>query len=273
MEKRPIAYQVYSARDDAQKDLSGVLAQLAEMGYDGVEFAGFYGHSADAICEMLKKHGLKAISSHVALALIEKDMFGVIAFHKQIGCEYIAIPYLDDATRPGAAGFAATLRTVCKFGALCREAGIQLLYHNHDFEFVTVSGQFGLDFLYDAIPAEQLATELDVCWVTFAGQDPVAYVKKYAGRAPVVHLKDFIGGKGGKSPYALIGLDEGEDHSSQAFKFKPVGHGCVNIQGVVEAGIASGTRWFVVEQDLSYEQTALEAAKDSIDALKKIGVK
>lgn len=171
MEKRPVAYQIYSAREEAEKDLNAVLAALKGMGYDGVEFAGFYGHSAQEVKAMLDKHGLVAISSHVPFAQIEADMFGVIAYHQAIGCSHIAIPYLDDATRPGSTGFGRTIAVIHRFARLMKEAGLTLLYHNHDFEFVQISGQYALDFLYDAVPADLLKTELDVCWVKYAGED------------------------------------------------------------------------------------------------------
>ena len=190
-----LGYQIYSAREEAEKDLAGVCEKLKAFGYDGVEFAGFYGYTAEQINEILGKTGLAAVSSHVPYASIVEDMQGTIAFHKAIGCKYIAVPYLDEETRPGAPGFAAAIRNIYKFGALCRAEGIQLLYHNHDFEFVKLSGQYGLDFLYDAVPADLLATELDTCWVNVAGEDPCAYIRKYAGRCPVVHLKDFVGSK------------------------------------------------------------------------------
>ena len=275
MEKRPVAYQVYSAREDAEKDLLGVLRQLAEMGYDGVEFAGFYGHSADEVKAMLAETGLTAISSHVALQLIREDPFGVISYHKAIGCSYIAVPYTGDEDRPGGHNFGKTLNEIREFAELCKKAGIQLLYHNHDFEFVTISGQFGLDFIYDVVGADYLQTELDMCWVKYAGQNPAEYVKKYAGRCPVVHLKDYVGVKqDGKNPYALIG-DAGseEKQDTTAFEFRPVGYGCQNVPEVVESAIACGAKWFVVEQDQSPTRPALEAAKMSIDTLKKIGLK
>jgi len=158
-----LGYQIYSAREEAEKDLAGVCEKLKAFGYDGVEFAGFYGYTAEQINEILGKTGLAAVSSHVPYASIVEDMQGTIAFHKAIGCKYIAVPYLDEETRPGAPGFAAAIRNIYKFGALCRAEGIQLLYHNHDFEFVKLSGQYGLDFLYDAVPADLLATELDTC--------------------------------------------------------------------------------------------------------------
>ena len=147
MKQVPVAYQLYSAREDVAKDMNGVFKQLKAMGYDGVEFAGFFGHSAEEIKKMLDDNGLVAISSHVPVQAIQEDMFGTIAFHQKIGCRYIAIPYLDDAHRPGTPGFADMLRLIQRFGRLCKEAGIQLLYHNHDFEFVQLSGMYGLDFL------------------------------------------------------------------------------------------------------------------------------
>lgn len=279
MKKAYVGYQVYSAREVAEKDLLGVLRQLADMGYDGVEFAGFYGHSADEIKSMLKETGLKAISSHFAIPNTIEDMFAAIAFHKTIGCDYIAIPYLDEAHRPGSSGFAATLRAIRRFGGLCREAGIQLLYHNHDFEFVQLSGQYGLDFMYDAICPMCLQTELDCCWVKYAGEDPAAYIRKYAGRAPIVHLKDYVGRKGGKQPYALInadgsGKDDGAaaDPNDIAFEFRPVGYGCQDVPSLIEAGLEAGASWFIVEQDQWYERHPLEAAKMSRDYLKSIGI-
>lgn len=99
-----LGYQIYSAREDAEKDLGAVCAQLKEMGYDGVEFAGFYGNTAEQVNEILKKTGLAAVSSHVPYQSIVEDMAGTIAFHKAIGCKFIAVPYLDEATRPGRGG-------------------------------------------------------------------------------------------------------------------------------------------------------------------------
>lgn len=272
METRPIAYQLYSARDEAAQDLDAVLTQLSALGYNGVEFAGFYGHSAETVCALLQKHHLKAISSHVPVTQIEEDMFGILSFHMQIGCEYIAIPYLDEERRPGMPGFSRMLRLIYQFGGLCRDAGITLLYHNHDFEFVTLSGQYGLDFLYDAVPPELLQTELDVCWIKYAGEDPATYLRKYAGRCPVVHLKDYVGLRGEQSPYALIGQEEKKEENVTAFEFRPFGHGCQDVDSILAAGLQSGAQWFIVEQDMSVGRTPLEAAAMSIETLRKAGI-
>lgn len=276
MSKPVIGYQVYSAREDAAKDLLSVLKTLKEQGYDGVEFAGFYGHTAEEVKKMLEEVGLVAISSHVPYDSIVADMYGTISYHKTIGCSYIAVPFLDEEHRPGGPKFAQAIRNIYKFGNLCKQAGITLLYHNHDFEFCTISGQYGLDFLYDAVPPCTLETEIDCCWVKYAGVNPAEYLKKYAGRAHVVHLKDYVGKKGGKQPYALIradGRDDGSNANSDdiAFEFRPVGYGCQNVPEIMEAALAGGAEIFIVEQDLSVGRTPLEAAKMSRDYLKSIG--
>ncbi len=273
MKKALIGYQLYSAREEAAKDLLSTLKKVKALGYDGVEFAGFYGNSAEDVKKALDEAGIRAISAHVPLAEIRADMFRVISDYKLIGCDYIAIPYTDDISRPGGAGFAQTIADIYKFGRLCSEAGLTLLYHNHDFEFVNISGLYGLDFIYQAVDASVLKTEIDVCWVNYAGVNPPEYIRKYAGRCPIVHLKDYVGVKGDKNPYALIGMkDDSAKQGEIEFEFRPVGYGCQNIPAIVDASLESGAEWFIVEQDLSPQRPPLEACKMSVDYLKSIGL-
>ena len=271
MNKVPVGYQVYSARELAEKDMEKVFAALKEMGYDGVEFAGFYGKTAAEVKDILDRTGLVAVSSHVGYDLLCNDLDSIIAYHLEIGCKYIAVPYLDEAERPDGQNFADVIRNLYAIGKKCKDNGITLLYHNHDFEFVQVNGIYGLDFLYRAVSEEFLQTEIDTCWVKYAGEDPAAYVRKYAGRAPIVHLKDYVGVKGEGTPYELINRNAAA--TSQTFEFRPVGHGCQDVVAVVEAGIEAGAKWFVVEQDRWYDRCPLEAARMSIETLKKIGLK
>ena len=149
------------------------------------------------------------------------------------------------------------------------EKGLELLYHNHDFEFDMLSGQYGLDFLYDAIPAKILAAEIDTCWVHYAGVNPSEYVLKYAKRVPVVHLKDYVGVRSeGAAPYGLLGA--GEANKKVEFMFKPLGQGNNDIAGVVKAAKEAGSKWLVFEMDLSLEMPPLQAAKISYDYLKSL---
>ena len=268
MKNGKLGYQVYSARDEAEKDLFGVLTQLKAMGYDGVEMAGLYGHSAKDVRKMLDDAGLRAISAHIAMAGTEYGMLRDAADAAELGCEYVAVPFLTPEMRPGVPGFAKTLKDIQAYSRILKQAGIQLLYHNHDFEFVEVCGMPGLDFMYAAMDEETLKTELDVCWVKYAGYDPCQYIRKYAGRCPIVHLKDYVGEKGEDSPYALLSADGKDDKSNGKkvrFEFKPVGYGCQDIPAIVRAGRESGAKWFIVEQDLSVGRTPLEAARMSAE--------
>lgn len=271
MRQLPVAYQLYSAREAAARDLNAVLQSLRKLGYDGVEFAGFYGHSAKEVKEMLDRNDLVAVSSHVPVSDIEKDMFGVIAYHQAIECSYIAVPFLDSAHRPGAPGFAQMIQMMHTFGRLCRKAGIQLLYHNHDFEFVPVCGMYGLDFLYAAVDEKILKTEIDVCWVKYAGVDPAEYLRKYTGRAPIVHMKDYVGQKTGGTPYGLLGQAKQAD--AVPFAYKPLGYGCQDMQAVTQAAVDAGAKWLVVEQDECYDQDPMEDARKSMETLRGLGVK
>jgi sugar phosphate isomerase/epimerase len=252
-----IGYQLYSAREEAALDLEKVLREISKLGYDGVELAGFYGKSAQEMRALLDAHKLEALSSHVALQLIEEDMFGVIAYHLAIGCKRIAIPYLQDADRPGQPGFARVIAVIHRFARLCRAAGITLLYHNHDFEFVAFSGTYALDFLYGAVPEELLKTEIDACWVRYSGLDPVEYILKYAGRSPVVHMKDYVCGE----PTAPC------QPRPESFQFRPVGAGCQDVAALVRASVDAGAEWLVVEQDFPFV-SPLEDAKTSIASLR-----
>ena len=118
------------------------------------------------------------------------------------------------------------------------------------------------------MPASVLKCELDTCWIRYAGADPAAYIRRYAQRCPVVHLKDYVGDPGGPAPYALLGQDApAREDGGQPFLFKPLGAGCQDIPALVEASREAEARWLVVEQDESPERPALEDARLSAEHL------
>ena len=273
MKKMPIAYQLYCVREEMECNFTGTLKKVKELGFDGVEFAGFFGKSAREVKTILQELSLAPLSSHVPLKLIQGNPEGTIAYHKELGCPYIAVPYLEEGDRPGAAGFAGVISSIFKFSLACREAGIQLLYHNHDFEFKQVSAIYGLDFLYQAIPAELLKTEIDTCWVKYAGIDPISYLASYKGRAPVVHIKDYISDNSGRTPYALIGIDEGAQVDRSGFSYRPFGHGCQDAVGLVQAAIDAGAEWLILEQDDPSGESPFADAKMSMETFSRLGVR
>ena len=267
----PVGIQVYSVRGEAKADLKGTLTQIKEMGYDGVEFAGLYGYAPEDIRDMCAELSLVPISAHVPYLDLIADPEGTLAQYKTIGCKFVAVPYLNEDYRPGTEKFPEVIEGIKKIGAVAREMGIQLLYHNHDFEFVTIDGKYALDMLYEQTTPEILQTELDVCWVNVGGEDPASYIRKYAGRSPVVHLKDFYGEKS-DDMYELIGIDKKAPKRPSNFELRPVGSGVQDFPGIIKAAEEAGTEWLIVEQDNpSMGLTPIECAKKSREYLKSIG--
>lgn len=269
----PIAVQFYSVRDEAEKDFFGTLKKISEMGYEGVEFAGLFGHSPEEVRDMCKELNLTPISAHVPLVDMIEDIEGSVAAYKTIGCKYIAVPYVTEERRPGAEKFDETVEYIKKIGAECKKNDMTLLYHNHDFEFVKIDGEYGLDILYKSVPADLLQTEIDTCWVNVGGEEPSEYVLKYTGRAPVVHLKDFVmkGREKPKKLYELIGIEDDEKTEEDDFSFMPVGYGIQDMPKIIAAAEKAGASWLVVEQDRPEKgNTPLNAVKMSIEYLNSL---
>lgn len=266
----PVALQVYSVRDDMAADFEGTLRKVKAMGYAGVEFAGLHGHDAKTVKNLLAEIGLLPVSAHISIDEFLADMDDTIDAYLEIGCKYAAIPYLVEELRPGAPKWTETVENIRKIAQAAKAKGLQLMYHNHDFEFVKINGEYALDKLYETLSPDLLQTELDTCWVNVAGVDPVGYVKKYSGRTPVLHLKDFTGSKT-DNMYELIGIEDKKAAYTKAFEFRPVGYGKQDIPSLIEAAEESGTKWLVVEQDFpSMNKSPMQCAQMSINYLKTL---
>ena len=271
----PVAVQVYSVRDSAEANLADTLRKIKEMGYDGVEFAGLYGYAPEYIKGLIDALELIPVSAHIPLDEMIADPDKTFAAYQIIGVKFAAVPYVTPERRPGAEKFEETIETIAKLGEIAKKYDITLLYHNHDFEFTKVDGEYGLDILYKKVPKEFLETELDTCWVNVGGEVPAEYIAKYNGRTPVVHLKDFyMTGKLPKHLYQLIGINEGEaeEDTESNFEVRPVGHGMQDMPAILEAAVASGAQYVVVEQDEpSMGLSRMDSIKTSREYLKSIG--
>lgn len=268
--KFPIAIQLYSVRDDMAADFEGTLKKVKALGYDAVEFAGLYGKSAAEVKKLCEEIGLVPLSAHVPFIDMMNDL-SLLDVYAEIGCKFVVIPYLTEEYRPGNEKFADVIEGAKVLGKKSNELGMKLCYHNHDFEFVKVDGEYALDILYKEVSADLLQTELDTCWVNVGGENPAEYLRKYAGRAEILHLKDFVGAKS-ENMYALIGIDEDEKKETGGkFEFRPVGSGVQNFPAILAAAEESGVEWVVVEQDMpSMDKTPMECAEMSINYLKSL---
>ena len=276
MGKRPVGIQVYGLRDlleETPEKFEEVMKEVKAMGYDGVELAGLYGMEPRDVREILDRVGLVPVSAHVPLVNMMADAEKCAEEYAAIGVKYVAVPYLPEEYRPMTAGYDKVIEEMKRIGGVMKEHGIQLLYHNHDFEFVTLpDGTYGFDDIYAKIDADTLKVEPDLCWIDVAIQQPAEYVKKYADRCPVVHLKDYVKKGQVQNMYKLIGIDEEEGEKEEGFfEFRPVGFGQQNWKPILEEVENSCAEWVIVEQDEHYDMSPLEAARKSRLFLKTLG--
>ena len=272
MKQFKVGLQLFSIRQAMQADMDSTLKAVKEMGYDCVEFAGYFGKTAKEVKAILDKYGLEAISVHQEPDFFISEGQPAIDYIKELGVKYCAIPwYIGDEF------FKNWDKTIEKFTKLAKQMkdnGIKLLYHNHDFEFRTIDGEAIIDKMYSEVPADLLQPEFDTCWVRYAGQNPTEYIEKYAGRVEVVHLKDFVCDELCSGPvYQLIGADgsveDKDDKEANNFRFKPVGFGLQDWASILAACEKCGTECLIVEQDDWYDEDALECAAKSRKYLKE----
>lgn len=268
MKKFNVGLQLYSVRKAMANDFEGTLKAVSEIGYKYVEFAGYFGKSADEINALLKKYGLVCESVHQTLTINDAEKARAeVEFLKAIGVKYVFIPWYEKTKLAGTDAWAETLANFKKMAKLLSENGMTLGYHNHDFEFERYDGKFLHDHIFDEIGRENIIPELDTCWVRYAGLDPAAKIREFSGYVPVVHLKDFTCKKLASGPvYDLIGA-ESVLKEDNGFRFRPVGQGMQSFDEILAACEASGTHTLVVEQDDSYEEGELSAVKASYEFL------
>ncbi|MEW9699187.1 sugar phosphate isomerase/epimerase family protein [Paenibacillus sp. SI8] len=232
MARIQIGLQLYTLRDNMAQDMEGTLRHVAKLGYEGVEFAGYYDMPAAQLKQLLDEIGLKAIGSHVSLDNLRNNLQGEIDYLRTLGAKYIICPFVVEEQRQTAEQWQQIITDCEGFAAEAKKQGLQFLYHNHDFEFhVQIDGQFVFDAMYANAGDQAIGVEMDVCWVQFAGQDPLVYIAKYAERLPLVHFKDFAKDAEGK----IITLE--------------LGLGNVDLEKVIAAAEQADVEWLIVEQD------------------------
>ncbi|MCP4642086.1 MAG: sugar phosphate isomerase/epimerase [bacterium] len=230
----PFALQLYTVRDHCEKDFAGTLAKVKGIGYDHVELAGYHGVSPAEARALVDAAGLTPVSAHVDPGVVCAEPERVVDELRAVGVEYGVV----SGGAEDKAGWEELARGLDKGGAVLREAGCTLCYHNHAHEFVQFDGQTALDLIYELASPENLSAQIDAYWVKDGGADPVAIINQYAARCPLLHVKD---------------MTAGDPHT-----YAEVGQGIIDWPPVFEAGKAAGVKWYIVEQD--------ESAGDSLDS-------
>jgi sugar phosphate isomerase/epimerase len=246
----PVALQMYTLRNESQSDFVGTLKKVSEMGYQGVELAGTGGIAAAELRMLVEDLNLDVAGSHVGLERLEGDLQTEIEYNITLGNRFIVCPYLGEDRRRTADGYRQVAESLNQIGQVCQDEGIQLCYHNHAFEFQEFEGRSGLDILLSATFPDLVALELDTYWVEYGGKSAVDYLERYAGRVPLVHLKD---------------MTAGENRT-----FAEVGAGTMNWAAITDAGRRADAEWFIVEQD-TCQRDPLTSVRMSLDYLRSKG--
>lgn len=240
-----IGIQLYTVRGLMQRDAAGTLEKIAKIGYQEVEFAGLYGKSAKEMRSLLDRFGLAATSSHIGTAEMRGDWERTLEDAVTLGQRYITCAWIDAGDRT-LNGYREIADLFDRSGEAARTAGLQLCYHNHDFEFRRVEGVVPYDLLLSECDHDLVKMEMDIYWLVKGGRDPLEYFQWYPGRFPLLHVKDM----------------------DAAGKMVDVGQGVIGFRGIFEHAAQAGMQHFFVEHD--EPKDPLATARVSYDYLRSL---
>lgn len=240
-----VALQLYTVRDETEKDFKQTLRCVAEIGYAGVEFAQYGDLTSTELTALLAETGLKAVGSHVALERLNNNFEREIEYLQAIGSPFCFLPWVDVTTINDSDRLQRFAEQLNELGRRTQSYGITLGYHNHDFEFTNVvAGKTIYEQLIAQTDPALVKFELDTYWAAFAGQDVVALIKGLDRRVVTLHLKDMTADR----------------------TFTEVGDGTLNIADYIAAGQAAGVKTFIVENDKP-AIPSLDSARRSLENL------
>jgi sugar phosphate isomerase/epimerase len=238
-----LGVQLYTVRDQLKQDFDGTLAKVAAIGYKEVEFAGYFDHSPKEVRAAIDHHGLKSPSCHVQYDVLGEDKWPAqIESAKIIGQDYIVCPWIPEDLRKQPDIWQKAAETFNRAGEASKKAGVQFAYHNHWFEFLPVNGKLPYDLLLEQCDPKLVKMELDLCWITVAGADPIKYFDRYPGRFPLVHVKDIK-----KMP--KISEAGGQDFGDSLQDMTAVGSGIIDWKRIFAQSDKAGIKHYIVEHD------------------------
>ncbi|MCA9438931.1 MAG: sugar phosphate isomerase/epimerase [Candidatus Omnitrophica bacterium] len=252
MPRIPIGIQLYTVRQDLDKDYTGTIRRLAEMGYQGIELANFGQLAATDLKALVDDLAIDVVGCHASLDQMKNDLESVLDYQEAIGNHRLILPHLSEEIQArGSQGYREVGEFLGETAQRIAPRGFSLSYHNHSFEFVPDGEGYYLDTLLEAGEKANVKSELDTYWVRHGGADPVDYIRKYSGRIELLHIKD---------------MGEGEEKP-----FSEIGSGLLDWDSIFAAAEEAGVEWYLVEQDLC-AGPPLESAKKSLEYLRSRGM-
>ena len=241
--------QLYTVRNEMAKDFDGTLKAVAAVGYKEFEFFDGSFKDAKQTRTLLDGLGVTSPSAHVGLAKLDKDINKAIDTAKIMGHKLIICPFLQPNERKTLDDYKRLVAILNNAGDACKKAGLQLGYHNHDFEFKAVEGKLPMDVILAEADKNLVKIELDLGWITYANADPLQYFAKYPGRFVALHVKDM-------------------DPKTKEITVE-LGRGNVDFKRILAKSKQAGVQHYFVEQDRS-TMSPLESIKISMDYMKKL---
>lgn len=258
--KKRIGLQLYTLRDELPKDVKGTLEKVAQAGYTEVELYGFsikdqfWGLSAQELKKLLDANGLRAVSGHYGLGTYLFDgntteLEAAIKVAKVLESEYITVPWLDETLRKSADDYIKIALLLNKAGKICKESGLKLAYHNHDFEFKKYGDTTAYEILLKETDRDLVYFEMDLYWMTYSKIDSIEMFKQNQGRFTMWHVKDM-------------------DKNNQALNAE-IGSGRIDFKSIFAEAKRSGMKHFFVEQETNYKPNEIQSIKTSYEFIAK----
>lgn len=255
--------QVYTIREALAEDFKGSIKRVADLGYKNIELFAYrdgqyFGHSIPEVKTLMSDLGLQVKSSHVSTGQTTPDVVGTMTNNweqtvedaAELGQEYIALAYLAEPERESLDDYRKVAELLNQCGEVANNAGLQVAYHNHAFEFEEIDDQVPYHILLDECDENLVKFEMDLYWTKRAGVDPIEYFKRHPGRFPLWHVKD---------------VEEGEDQF-----FAAVGEGILDWENLFDHAETAGLDYYFVEQDSTRSGEPFAEIEKSINYLKEI---
>lgn len=259
-----LALQLYTIRDAMQADVQGSLKKVADTGYKYLELADyangrFYKMEPSEFRKVVNDLGMEILSSHTqveAKGVTLDNARKMAEDHSKLGVKYCVQPWVVEEARTTLASFRKMVADWNQVGKIMKESGIQFGYHNHNFEFAPLEGKIPYYDIFMAELDKDLVTmEIDLFWVTKAGQDPVEIFNKYPGRFQLFHMKDMYTKQ---DPFfTTTGVTD----------FAPVGEGIIDFKRILAAKDTAGMKYMIVEQDSTKDGDPFKAIQTSMTNL------
>jgi sugar phosphate isomerase/epimerase len=255
MKKNVLGAQLYTVREFTHtiEGVAEALKKVADIGYTAIQISGFGPVDPKEVAVLVKDNGLTVASTHMGWNRFQNELDAVIAEHKLWGCVHPAIGGLPgEYHNPD--GLKRFLDELGPITERLAQEGMDFSYHNHNHELARYDGRPWLEMLYEQAPPEMLKAEIDTYWIQAGGGDPAAWVRRCAGREPLLHLKD------------MTVTPQREQRMAE------IGEGNLNWPAILQAAEAGGVEWYLIEQDHSYERDPFESLAISYRNLRAMGL-